>query len=494
MTALARTAATTCTLLFSVGCRSNAPAEDWGLPEPDREFRAAWVATVTNIDWPSKPGLPADVQKAEAIAMLDRLAELNMNAVVLQVRPHCDALYGSDLEPWSAYLTGKEGAPPEPLYDPLAFWVEESHRRGLELHAWFNPYRAAHPGRPGPAAESSILNQRPELAVTLGSRGYRWLDPSLPDVQEHSLRVVLDVVERYDIDGVHFDDYFYPYASYHDGKDFPDGNSWDAYVRDGGDLSRGDWRRASVDGFVESVYRGIKDAKPWVEFGISPFGIWRPDHPEGIRGLDQYDALYADAKKWLEEGWVDYFTPQLYWPIARTAQSFPRLLGWWGAHNPKARHLWPGLAISRMKGEAGATELAGQILIERAMEPGSPGVCFFSMRHLMGESSELGARLGKDVFAGAALIPPSPWLSGRAPAEPRVTLEPGGVSFRPGRAKDVVRHWIVQWEQGGDWDTAILPGTAKAWAWAAPPAQVAVRAVGRSRAAGPPAMVEVSVP
>ena len=482
--------------LLAVGCRSTAdstapslePSRGPQLPEPDREFRAAWVATVSNIDWPSKPGLPADQQKAEAIDMLDRLAQLNMNAVVLQVRPHCDALYESALEPWSAYLSGEEGVPPAPLYDPLAFWIEEAHARGLELHAWFNPYRAAHPGRPGAPAATSILNKRPKLAVTLGTRGYRWLDPSLPEVQAHSLAVVLDVVERYDIDGVHFDDYFYPYASYHDGEDFPDGQSWSAYVNAGGNLERGDWRRASVDTFVEAVYRGVKDAKPWVEFGISPFGIWRPDHPKGIQGLDQYAALYADAKKWFEEGLVDYFTPQLYWPIAKTPQSFPRLLAWWGEQNPEGRHLWPGLAISRMKGEAGATELAGQILIERAMEPESPGVCFFSMRHLMEDETPLGARLLEDLFAERALIPASPWLGAETPARPNVTVEAGGVIFEPGREADVVRLWIVQWERGGRWNTKILPGSSSRWEWPSAPTQVAVRAVGRSRTVGLPAV------
>lgn len=426
--------------------------------------------------------------------MLDRLAELNMNAVVLQVRLQCDALYESALEPWSAYLSGEEGVPPAPLYDPLAFWIEEAHARGLELHAWFNPYRAAHPGRPGAAAATSILNQRPELAVSLGTRGYRWLDPALSEVQGHSFAVVLDVVERYDIDGVHFDDYFYPYESYHGGKDFPDDRSWDAYLDGGGDLARGDWRRASVDGFVEAVYHGIKDVKPWVEFGISPFGIWRPGHPKGIRGLDQYAVLYADAKRWLEEGWVDYFTPQLYWPIAKTAQSFPRLLAWWGAQNPEGRHVWPGLAISRMKGESGATELAGEILIERAMEHESPGVCFFSMRHLMGEDSGLGSRLLEDLFAERALIPESPWLGAKRPAPPEVTVESGGVAFQAGRGSDVVRHWIVQWESEDRWRSEILPGWSSGWEWSLPPTQVAVRAVGRSRAVGPPTVAIVAAP
>ncbi len=475
--------------LWVVSCRTLTPSSTPSLPEPIREFRAAWVATVSNIDWPSKPGLSAEEQQAEAVAMLDRLVELNMNAVVLQVRPHCDALYESTLEPWSAYLSGEEGTPPAPAYDPLAFWIDRAHARGLELHAWFNPYRAAHPGRPGPPAASSILLRRPELAVTLGTRGYRWLDPALADVQEHSLAVVMDVVERYDIDGVHFDDYFYPYASYHEGKDFPDDASWEAYEAGGGSLDRGDWRRAAVNSFVEAVYRGIKARKPWVEFGISPFGIWRPDHPQGISGLDQYAALYADAKKWLEEGWVDYFTPQLYWPIAKAAQSFPRLLRWWGDQNRAGRHVWPGIAISRMEGKAGATELAGEILIERAMLDGSPGVCFFSMRHLMGEDSILGARLQEGLFAEPALIPSSPWLGAGLPARPDVTAAGVGVSFRSGRPTDAVRHWIVQWKIDERWHTTILPGAAKRWAGAPHATSVAVRAVGHSRTVGPAAVL-----
>jgi uncharacterized lipoprotein YddW (UPF0748 family) len=468
------------------GCRSTPPLAPPVLPEPDREFRAAWVATVSNIDWPSKPGLPAGQQKAEAVAMLDRLVELNMNAVVLQVRPHCDALYESSLEPWSAYLSGEEGAPPSPRFDPLSFWIEEAHVQGLELHAWFNPYRAAHPSRPGVPASSSILNQRPDLSVTLGSRGYAWLDPALPEVQEHSLAVVLDVVNRYDIDGVHFDDYFYPYPSYHDGEDFPDDASWASYVAEGGRLTRGDWRRAAVDQFVETVYRGIKDAKPWVEFGISPFGIWRPDHPMGIQGLDQYAVLFADAKKWLEEGWVDYFTPQLYWPIARTAQSFPRLLAWWGDQNQMGRHIWPGLAISRMKGEAGAKELAGEILIERTLQAGSPGVCFFSMRHLMGDDSALGDRLLEDLFTDPALIPESAWLKAKRPLPPTVTVRGDSASFAPANPTEVVRHWIVQWKSGDSWQTKILPGEVSRMEWSAAPSEMAVRAVGRSRVLGLP--------
>ncbi|MEM8713054.1 MAG: family 10 glycosylhydrolase, partial [Planctomycetota bacterium] len=476
-------------LLAVVGCRAISPASEPPLPDPLREFRAAWVATVSNIDWPSRPGLSANEQQAEAVGMLDRLVALNMNAVVFQVRPHCDALYESELEPWSAYLSGEEGVPPAPYYDPLAFWIEEAHVRGLELHAWFNPYRAAHPSRPGEPAESSILNQRPELSVVLGKGAYRWLDPALPEVQAHSLAVVLDVVERYDIDGVHFDDYFYPYPSYHDGEDFPDHLSWDAYVKGGGSLSRGDWRRAAVDSFVETVYGEIKKRKPWVELGISPFGIWRPGHPRGIQGFDQYAALYADARKWLVEGWLDYFTPQLYWPIAQSAQSFSLLLAWWGEQNHSRRHLWPGLAIHRMRGKAGAIELAGEILTERAMESESPGVCLFSMRHLMKEDSTLPVRLSEDVFSRRALIPPSPWLGIQAPACPVVSRGGEGVTFQAGKASDIVRQWLIQWEADDHWYAKILPGGSTSCGWTGAPAFVAVRAVGRSRALSPAAIL-----
>ncbi|MCD6308230.1 MAG: family 10 glycosylhydrolase, partial [Candidatus Latescibacteria bacterium] len=315
-------------------------------PPPEREFRAVWVATVANIDWPSEPGLPTDTQKEEAVAILNRAQAAHLNAVILQVRPQCDAFYPSELEPWSYFLTGEQGKAPEPYYDPLAFWIEEAHNRGLELHAWFNPYRAHHPmGEIGP---SSVVRTKPGIALELKG-GYYWLDPAMKGTQDHSFAVVMDVVGRYDIDGVHFDDYFYPYPSYNNGGDFPDDESWKRYVDGGGKLSRGNWRRKNVDTFVERVYRGIRKAKPRVRFGMSPFGIWRPYFPQSIRGLDQYDVLYADAKRWLNEGWVDYFTPQLYWPIRQIPQSYPVLLSWWARENTRNRNLWPGLYTSRAR-------------------------------------------------------------------------------------------------------------------------------------------------
>ena len=242
------------------------------IPPAMREFRAAWVATVANINWPSSPGLSTEDQKREAIDLLNFLQLHHFNAVILQVRPQCDALYKSDLEPWSYYLTGEQGKAPSPFYDPLEFWVEQAHDRGLELHVWLNPYRAHHKDGKEISAQS-IIKTRPELVVKL-KEGYWWLDPAQQGTQDHSTAVVMDLVKRYDIDGVHFDDYFYPYPSYNGGADFPDSVSWSAYQQQGGKLSRGDWRRHAVNVFIENLYEKIKSEKPYVKFGLSPFCIW----------------------------------------------------------------------------------------------------------------------------------------------------------------------------------------------------------------------------
>src|SRR5215207_10023374 len=233
-------------------------------PEMRREFRGVWVATVANIDWPSGPGLPARQQQDELRAIFDKCVALKLNAVVLQVRPMCDALYKSDLEPWSEYLTGTLGK--DPGYDPLAFAVHEAHDRGLELHAWFNPYRAHHPSAKSPIPDTHLVQKRPDLARPYGK--HHWLNPTHKDVADHTLKVVLDVVRRYDVDGVHMDDYFYPYAEKDaDGQTipFPDDDTWTAYQKSGGKLSRSDWRRAAVDDFVKRMYRAVKKEKRWVQ-------------------------------------------------------------------------------------------------------------------------------------------------------------------------------------------------------------------------------------
>jgi uncharacterized lipoprotein YddW (UPF0748 family) len=396
------------------------PAADAPPPVP-REFRGVWVATVANIDWPSRKGLSTKQQQAELRALLDKVVELHLNAVVFQVRPMADALYASELEPWSEFLTGTLGKAPEPFYDPLELAVREAHARGLELHAWFNPYRAWQPSATSPAPANHLVKSRPDLAKPYGK--HHWLNPTHPDVQAHSLKVILDVVRRYDVDGVHLDDYFYPYEEKDaDGKiiPFPDDDTWAAYRKAGGTKDRGDWRREAVNRFVERLYRDVKAAKPWVQVGISPFGIWRPGHPPGIEGFDQYAKLYADARLWLREGWVDFFSPQLYWPIKQEKQSYPKLLAWWAEQNPKGRHLWPGLIPSRVTGrEKGwpASEIVEQIRITRGQQ-GATGNVLFSMKSLQRNTGGIADAL-KAVYAEPALVPASPWLGARPPARPK---------------------------------------------------------------------------
>ena len=430
-------------------------------PQAEREFRAAWVATVANINWPSKPGLPVDGQQKEAIALLDFLKAANFNAVIFQVRPQADALYQSSLEPWSYFLTGTQGKAPKPFYDPLQFWVEAAHDRGLELHVWLNPYRAHHP-QGGPVSDSSIVKKKPSLVLPLKDTGYWWFDPSLKGTKEHSTAVVMDIVKRYDIDGVHFDDYFYPYREYNKGEDFPDSVSYAAYKKSGGKLSRGDWRRDAVNAFISNLYTQIKKAKRWVKFGLSPFGIWRPGYPEGICCFDQYDILYADAKLWLNKGWVDYFSPQLYWPISRYAQSFPLLLGWWRDENKAARHLWPGIAVSGDTAAKAVTETVNQIQVDRGMLSQSKGVIHWSIGQVV-RNTALQKALLDGPYKRKALVPASPWLDSIRPAASTASYEQTDDSLRlhvlHANEKDVF-HWMVYYQyEGGAWSYMILNRT-----------------------------------
>jgi uncharacterized protein YbbC (DUF1343 family)/uncharacterized lipoprotein YddW (UPF0748 family) len=424
-------------------------------PSAEREFRAAWVATVANINWPSKPGIPVEEQKKEAINLLELLYQNNFNAVILQVRPQCDALYESSLEPWSHYLTGEQGKAPDPFYDPLEFWIHEAHKRGIELHAWLNPYRAHH-RIAGEVPETSIVKKRPDLVVKLET-GFWWLDPSLQGTQDHSYNVVMDILRRYDVDGIHFDDYFYPYPSYNNNKDFPDDKSWRVYKVNGGKLSRGDWRRESVNIFIQRLYKGIKAEKPHVKFGLSPFGIWRPNNPLAISGFDQYSELYADAKLWLNEGWIDYMTPQLYWGINQLPQSYPVLLGWWNEENTKGRHVWPGMSIGKYQGKQAIDETINQIMIARGMLPGSPGVVHWSIGPLM-RIENLAKSISEGPYRRQALVPASPWLSKKIPEAPSVniTLEKDSLKISwDHKKKSEIARWVVYYKFGALWNHQI---------------------------------------
>ena len=422
----------------------------------EREFRAAWVASVANINWPSEPGLTVDVQKQEAISILDDLKANNFNAVIFQVRPQADALYQSSLEPWSYYLTGEQGSAPDPLYDPLAFWLTEAHQRGLELHAWLNPYRAHHI-KGGEVTEHSVVKTRPELVVQL-ELGYYWMVPTKQETKDYSFAVVMDIVKRYDIDGIHFDDYFYPYPSYNNGKDFPDQLDYQEYVASGGELTLGDWRRDSVNEFIQRVYEAIKAEKKYVKFGLSPFGIWRPGFPETIKGMDQYEKLYADAKLWLNEGWIDYFVPQLYWQINRYPQSFPLLLNWWEKENTKQRHLWPGIQTNQGIDDRAMDETINQIMIARAMLSDRPGNVFWNTGALK-DNSSFSEMLTTGPYKNQALIPSLGWIDNVAPDEPSVSIkksEDKVVLSWNNNDKKPIKQWVVYLKYDNEWQYQIF--------------------------------------
>jgi uncharacterized lipoprotein YddW (UPF0748 family) len=426
-------------------------------PQPPREFRGTWIATVANIDWPSKPGLSVAGQKAELIALLDHAVQLKLNAVIFQVRPACDALYASPIEPWSEYLTGTMGRAPQPFYDPLAFAIREAHQRGLELHAWFNPFRALHSQSKSPVAPNHISRTHPELVRAYGNQ--LWLDPGEPAAREYALRVVMDVVQRYDVDGVQFDDYFYPDLE----KDaagrelnFLDDASWRKFGIPSG-LSYDDWRRANINQFIQSVYHSIKALKPWVKFGVSPKGIWRPGYPRQIRGMDAYAKIYADSRKWLVNGWLDYCAPQLYWPIEPQEQSFPVLLKWWAEQNARGRHLWPGIATFRAV-DWGSDEISHQVRITRK-QSGVTGCIFYSMNSLV-KNTALAEAFQRDINAQSALVPAMPWLDSIPPDKPKLTTgeSRAGLRFQwDTSGGEPAWLWVLQFRTNEVWTTEILP-------------------------------------
>ncbi len=447
------------------GCATPRPPSAENPPPAPREFRAAWVATVANIDWPSKPGLSVAQQQADVVAILDRARALNLNAVILQVRPAADALYASPLEPWSEYLTGTQGRAPEPFYDPLEMWVREAHRRGLELHAWFNPYRARHHEAKSGFAPTHLAKTHPASVKKYGDLW--WMDPGDAFAVRRTLDVVADVVRRYDVDGIHIDDYFYPYpiAAPHatDAKeklDFPDEPSWQVYRAGGGKLARVDWRRQNVNHLVEQLYRTVHQVKPWVKFGISPFGLGRPDRrPAGIEGFSQYDQLYADVELWLEKGWLDYLAPQLYWPIGRKGQDFTVLLDYWAKQNTAKRHLWPGLFTSSINDTPkswSVADITREIDAARTNRAAS-GQIHFSMIALLQDRRGISTALQSGAYASAALVPATPWLGASPPSAPQLERGADGrIAIRPSRGA-AATNFAVWRRQGGAWEFSVQP-------------------------------------
>jgi len=332
------------------------------------EFRGAWIATVYNINFPSKPGLPPATQKAEAIRLLDAAKSANLNAVILQVRPESDALYASDLEPWSRYLTGTQGS--SPGYDPLAFFIQEARKRGIGVHAWLNPYRAAANGSQARSA-NHISRRFPQFAYRVGN--VLWMDPGALPVQRHIVAVVRDLARRYGLAGIHLDDYFYPYPTNSGAVfPFPDDATYAAYRSGGGALGKADWRRRNVNSLIREIHTAVKKENPTMLFGVSPFGIYTKGVPSDVKaGVDQFHQLYSDPLTWMREGWVDYLAPQLYW-VEGGPQSFSSLLRWWRsqAANPRGVPVWPGIAVDRMTSHGWpSSEIAVQLALEKSIGP-----------------------------------------------------------------------------------------------------------------------------
>lgn len=394
-------------------------------PPAPREFRAAWVSTVSNIDWPSRKDLSVEKQKAEIITILDQAAQLKLNAIILQVRPSADAIYPSEIEPWTEYLSGEQGKAPDPWYDPLQMWIEQAHLRGLELHAWFNPYRARTALARSTLSHKHISKTFPAAVKQYGD--LLWMDPAEPAAARQTIAVIADVVRRYDVDGIHIDDYFYPYPiKMPNGQEqeFPDDAAWIAYLKNGGQLKRADWRRQNVNQLVNTIYQRVHEEKNWVKFGISPFGIGRPDRlPAGIAGFSQYDKLYADVELWLANGWLDYLAPQLYWQIDPPAQAFKVLHEYWLTQNTQQRHIWPGIYTSRIDGSEKSwqpDEILNQV--EATREKAGGGHIHFSMAALSQNRKEIRQRLSVEKYPQAALIPATPWLGKVSLAAPAFTL------------------------------------------------------------------------
>jgi len=395
---------------------------------PKYEFRAAWVTSVENIDWPSKKGLPVDSQKVEFIRLLDMHKRNGLNAVVVQVRPAADAFYASPYEPWSEWLTGVQGKAPDPYYDPLTWMIEETHRRGMELHAWCNPYRAVKTIGRSSVATDHITRKHPSWFVRFENTLY--FDPGNKEVQQYVTMVIRDLVRRYDIDGLHFDDYFYPYDIVEGGpagKDFPDNGS---YVRYGGGMSVGDWRRSNVDSVIVMISRAIKEEKPYCKFGVSPFAIWRnrsqdPEGSETSGGVTDYDNLYANILLWLKRGWVDYVVPQIYFDFDQPRAPFGPLLDWWAKHS-YGRHCYIGLGIYKAFERRAAWHDPNQIPRQiRAMRtyPEVQGAVYFSSSSFNTNPFGWCDSLQNNYYNYPALIPPMPWLDSAKPHDPLFHIE-----------------------------------------------------------------------
>jgi len=386
-----------------------------------REMRAVWIATVENIDWPSKRTNTKE-QKADLIKMLDGLAQNNINTLVFQARPTADALYLSPLEPWSKYLTGQQGKRPEPYFDPMQFITEEAHKRCMEVHIWLNPYRVLNGDKLSSLSKDHVYQQNKQMVVEYGGKYY--FDPGLDETREFLNKVVKDIVERYDIDAIHMDDYFYPYPLA--GKEFPDETTFRKYPRSFS--NKADWRRNNVDMVIAELQHTIKSTKPWVDFGISPFGVWRNDNvdPRGSAtraGVQNYDDLYADILKWLQEGTIDYVVPQLYWEIGKKVADYQVLIDWW-VKNSYNKNLYIGLYASALGGLKKEPEWNTPNEIARQLRlnlkyPEVGGAMFFSAKPFLKNLQGLNDSLQTNFYKYKAICPENKNVMGMLAQQPQ---------------------------------------------------------------------------
>lgn len=371
------------------------------------EFRGVWIATVDNIDWPSQGNFNSDSQKVEFTRLLDMHQRNGLNAVIVQIRPCTDAFYPSPYEPWSAWLTGKQGQPPSPYYDPLEFMITETHKRNMAFHAWINPYRAEFNIGESLVSATHITRLHPEWFVTYGDK--RYFDPANKEAQQYVTSVVTDVVSRYPIDAIHFDDYFYPYKI--DGKEFPDNNS---YRQSGTSLKKDDWRRSNTNAIIEMLHAAIKKTNSNCQFGISPFGVWRNADADPVEGSktngssSNYDDLYADILLWLKNGWIDYVAPQLYWEIGHRRAPYEVLLNWWSKHT-YGKQCYIGLGVYKANSNTAwrdKKQLPRQIEALRNT-PNIQGMIFFSSKNFESNPNGWGDSLRLNYFKEPALLPPA---------------------------------------------------------------------------------------
>ncbi len=401
--------------------------------QPKYEFRGVWIASVANIDWPKGGMTDPAAQRADFIRILDQHQRNGMNAMIVQIRPAADAFYPSPYEPWSEWLTGEQGKAPVPYWDPLAFMIEETHKRGMEFHAWLNPYRAVQTIGKSSIAADHITKRKPEWFLVYGDKKY--FDPGNKDAQQFVVKVVRDIVKRYPIDAIHMDDYFYPYRIA--GKEFPDAAS---YARSGSRLNKEDWRRSNVDSIILAISKAIKEEKKQVRFGISPFSVWRnqdkdPRGSDSRAGQTNYDDLYADILLWLEKGWIDYVTPQLYLEIGHDKIAFEKLLEWW-SKNAFGKHIYIGHGIYRVDEKTSVkwknpTELPNQLKLLR-QNPNVQGSIYFSSKSFDKNPNGWNDSLQNNYYKYPALVPPMDWISKENPAAPvlsRVTKKGDEISF-----------------------------------------------------------------